>query len=67
MAIAWPKRKGLMKTQKDPPDVGRTNEELSEFTPKRLTPRQNFLLTVKVLGTVGAISLIIWLIHEARG
>ncbi|HTM48576.1 MAG TPA: hypothetical protein VL285_07850 [Bryobacteraceae bacterium] len=56
-----------MKTQKDPPDAGRTNEELTEFAPKQLTPRENFVLTVKVLGTVAAISLIIWLIHEAKG
>ena len=36
------------------------------FEPKKLTPWQNVVLTMKVLGTVALVTLVMWLIQRGK-
>ena len=47
--------------------ISHTEDNLpTEFEPKTLTPWQNVILTIKVLGTVALVSLVVWLIQRAK-
>jgi|KBSSwiStaDraftv2_1062776.scaffolds.fasta_scaffold5786673_1 hypothetical protein len=38
----------------------------TEFEPKKLTPWQNVVLTIKVLGTVALVTLVMWLMQRGK-
>ena len=48
------------------PKTAPEEHSLTGFEPKKLTPWQNVVLTIKVLGTVALVTLVMWLIQRGK-